>query len=718
MGIQFSKEHNRFTLTTKHTMYVFDIVQGQYLRHLYYGKKIKAVTEKDAAVYSFSPYRADLDWTYSPDLLPLEFSFFGSGDFRASALRLCAADGTDVTDFSYRSHRVFFGKPDLDGLPSSRADKHTKTLEITLYDAHTACTLKLYYTVFVDEDIITRTMSLQNGGDGAVTIEKCMSMTLDLPTGDYDMISTYGSHLHECGYDRHPLFHGVQSITSRRGASSHQHNPFFALCSHNATEERGEVYGFNFVYSGSFLNEVEVDQQNTTRVTVGLGSENFAYTLEKGERFIAPEAVLTYSAYGFGTMTRNFHDFIRAHILPAEAVEKVHPVVLNTWEAVYFDINQALLLDFAEEAHKVGHDMLVMDDGWFGERHNDNAALGDWYTNARKFPEGLAPFAKAVKDKGVQFGIWVEPEMINPDSDLYRAHPDWCLHVEGREPHLSRNQLVLDMSNDAVIDYLVDTFDKTFDGVPIDYFKWDMNRHLSDVASSVAAPRRQKEVFFRHLKGAYRLLDHFRKTYPNAVIETCSGGGGRYDLGMMCYGIQIWTSDNTDPYDRTLIQSTAMMAYPAATMSCHVSDPHDDLASLDYRYKVAVGGMLGYELNILKMTDAVKAEMSRQIAEYRLFEHLMRLGDYYALVSPYTNPCAAYYYASKTGDELLLSVIEKADCKSGYTKLLKLKAAKADRRYRERYSGKEYTGEQLKKGICLTLTGDPDTAHLMYFIAL
>ena len=360
--------------------------------------------------------------------------------------------------------------------------------------------------------------------------------------------------------------------------------------------------------------------------------------------------------------------------------------------------------------------MLVMDDGWFGKRNNDRAGLGDWQANPEKFKNGLKAFAEKVKETGVSFGIWVEPEMVNPASDLYRAHPEWCLRVPQREPLVSREQLVLDMSNPTVVDFLKESFLETFRGVPIDYFKWDMNRHLCDIGSSALPADRQDEVPFRYMKGVYELLQWFKDQFPQAIIETCSGGGGRYDLGMMHYGFQIWTSDNTNPYSRLWMQRGSLIAYPAATMSCHVSNPGENLRSLDFRYKVAVGGMLGYELNILRMSEAIKAEMSREVGEYKSFEHLVRLGDYYSLVSPFEEDYAAYYYTDKTRKEFLLSVVEKGQTVSRPTKLLKIREAKSDKIYVDLLTGSKYDGAELREGLILALTGEKDTASLLHLV--
>ena len=710
MSIRFVKDKKRFVINTKHTTYAFDVVLDRYLYHTYYGKRTSQIPEPAFRTVSFAPYLNGQHARTSPDSFPQECSFYGSGDFRPNTLRL-SADGTGVSDFVYQSHRIFKGRMPLDGLPAARADEKTQTLEVVLLDEVSGCRLKLYYTVFADFDVISRYMVLENIGSERVVIEKSMSLMLDLCRSDLDMISIYGAHNKEMNYQRHPLHHGLQSVYSNRGGSSHQYNPFMALCDHTANEEKGEVYGFNFVYSGSFLNEVDVDQLNRTRVLVGLGSECFTYTLEKGESFTSPEAIMTYSANGFGKMTRNLHRFTREHIMSEKSLD-AHPVVLNTWEACYFNIDEEKLIAFAKEAKQIGIDMLVMDDGWFGARNNDRAGLGDWYENQAKFPDGLATFVNKIKAEGIAFGIWIEPEMVNPDSELYRNHPEWVLRVSGREPLLSRNQLVLDMANPDVFDYLTNQFEKTFGSLSIDYFKWDMNRHLSNVGSLCFAQDKQGEVFFRYMKGVYKLLDWFGKRFPNAVIETCSGGGGRYDLGMMPYGIQIWTSDNTNPYDRTMIQATALTAYPSTTMSCHVSNPSDNLSSLDYRYKVALGGMLGYELNILNMSNEIKTIMAEQIREYKSFAHVIRLGDYYCLASPWKYDYSAYYYVKE--DEILLSVIEKKGCQKGNTKRLKIKAADACHDYLDLRTNKRYSGLELKAGIVISLTGEENSAHLLH----
>lgn len=715
--ITYQAENQRFTLETENTRYIFEILYEKYLVHLYYGAKNEAAAVYDARYKSFAPYMAEHGSTYSPDTCLAEFSGFGSGDFRATSLKLRNPNGDSVCSFAYRDHRIFGGRLELPGLPFAEADDDTQTLELALEDPATGCSVKLYYTLFPREDVISRYAVIQNGTGGDAVIEKCMSLLLDLPGCEYDMISLYGSHNSERHYQRRPLFHGNQSISSRRGASSHQYNPFIALCEHTATETAGEVYGFNFVYSGNFLDEVEVDQLCGTRVQIGLGSENFRWLLEPGERFVTPEAVMTYSAAGIGQMSRNFHRFIRGHILPPEPFEK-RPVVLNTWEACLFNINEEELLRFADAAAECGMDMVVMDDGWFGARNNDKAGLGDWFANPHKFKDGLAVFADRMKAKGIKFGIWIEPEMVNPDSELYRAHPDWCLQVHGRENLLSRNQLVLDMANPAVLDYLKKSFSETFEGVAPDYFKWDMNRHMSEVGSAVLPPKRQGEAAYRYMLGVYELYRWFRRKFPHAMIENCSGGGGRYDLGMMKYSTMIWTSDNTWPKPRIKIQYSSMLAYPAATMSCHVSNPKNvcaDPAVLKFRWQVAVGGALGYELHLPNASREIKDTIRRQIADYREYEDLILRGDYYPLCNPYETEISAYYYTNTDHSRILLSALQNSGF-SGEVYRLKIPGAQPDAVYYDKINDTTLTGRRLIDGIFYKTKDADPYGEMWYFI--
>ncbi len=720
MSIKISRKTNEIVIKTANTMYVMEMRYGKFPVHLYYGRSGRGVKyEYKSPVTSFSPYFEEHGYDYFPDVAPSEFSFFGYGDFRADALRLRdMSTGSDTTMFYYKSAKKLSGRVDIPGLPYADADGNTETLEITMVDAVTGCELKLYYTVFADCDVISRYFTLTNKGKNPVKIEKCMMLCLDIERDDLDMITFHGSHCFERMMTREHVAPGNRSIFSRRGASSHQFNPFFMLCDPKATEERGDAYGFNLVYSGSFLAEVETEQGGKTRVLSGLGSDNFSYLLETGETFASPEAVMSFSNCGIGHLSRNMHKFTRNHILPKDKFPR-RPVVLNSWEAFWFDIDEDVMTRFAAEAARVGMDMVVMDDGWFGGRIDDRRGLGDWWPNPERFKNGLASFIDNVKKSGVKFGIWIEPEMVNPDSELFRAHPEWVISAPGREVLLSRSQCVLDMANPEVVEYLKDSFMKTFGSLPIDYFKWDMNRHLSEVYSPTLPPERQGEARFRYMKGVYELLRWFNETFPSAMIETCSGGGGRYDLGMMKYSTQIWTSDNTYPVARTAIQYGRTFGYPAWTMSCHVAnhgDSVEDPNRLDFDFRVALNGPLGYEFDILRVSDTAKATMTRQIKEYREYENLILTGDFYRLQSPHKDGRYSYYFVNEDNSEILLTYLQNDADKRERMNKLKISRADLHCTYRDTIGGDVYTGEELRRGVEVKSFRDGNRAKMFRFV--
>ncbi len=702
MGIRFDKTKQKFYLTTKNTEYIFAVIDGKFLGHIYYGKKKRGFDPDFSCRFaSFAPYFEDVGNDFLPTMAMEEYAFFGSGDYRCTSLKLRNTDGNSCTLFFYKSHKIISGRVGIPGLPYSDSKEGDKTLIVTMEDPYTKCVLKLYYTVMPDVDVIARHMSIENKGKAPVQIEKCMSLLVDLPGREYDMITLHGAYAWERQYCRTPVRMGSQSVFSRRGSSSHNFNPFVAMASRKATEERGDVYGFNFVYSGNFLSEVELGQEEFSRVQVGLGEENFTWQLLPGNTFWSPEAVMTYTDRGIGQMSRNFHKYTRERILPAEIFPN-RPVVLNTWEACYFNIDEEKLLEFAKVSSEHGIDMLVMDDGWFGQRVNDRAGLGDWYENPDKFKNGLKSFVEKVKSYGIKFGIWLEPEMVNPDSDLFRAHPEYRLHVPGRESMLSRHQLMLDMSSPEVVDYLKASFEKTLGDVPIDYIKWDMNRNLCEVGSAFLPAELQGEVAHRYMLGTYELFRWFRERFPNVMIENCSGGGGRYDLGMMKYSTQIWASDVTDPVWRTRIQYGSTLPYPVSTMSCHVSNPGDNLEEADYRYTVAINGMLGYEMHIVNASDRIKNRIGEQIAEYRRYEELIKTGDFYRLINPFETNYYAYYFADETNDNILLTFVQVFFDKKPKTCTLKVSRAVRGAVYEDKKTGETYTGEELRRGIRIT----------------
>lgn len=727
--IVIDEKSKSFRLRTENTAYIFHVEGNRFLYHDYYGPNSNFKADKfKLDGYTFSPYPPDYDESYALNDKLLEFSFFDSSDYRCSALKLRGGNGNCCTSFDYTGYEKISGRLPIPRIPASRGQQDCETLAVYLKDRLTECKLTLYYTVFPQFDIITRYFTLENAGEKAVKIEKAMCLQLDLPGHAYDLISLYGAHCNERNVQRTPLFYGMQSVMSRRGASSHQFNPFIALPESDCSEDSGMAYAFNLMYSGSFLNEIEVDQSGNTRVNVGLGEENFGFLLEQGEKFHSPESLMLCTTGGLGEMSRKLHRFIRAAILPKEE-NRPRPIVLNTWEACYFNIDQKLLLEFAREGVQCGMDMLVMDDGWFGARADDSAGLGDWFTNKEKFPDGLQAFAERVKETGMKFGIWIEPEMVNPDSNLYRIHPDWCLNCPGRVGSLSRKQLVLDLCNPEVRQYLKDSFSAAFSNVPIDYMKWDFNRHLSEVGSNYLPAKRQDEAAFRYMLGVYDLYEWFHKMYPHAMIENCSGGGGRYDLAMMALSTQIWTSDNTNPESRVRIQYGSLLGYPAATMSCHVSDPGTDPGETDrlwHKYRVALGGILGYELNILKMSDTVKHAIKQQTQFYKKIESLIRCGNLYRLFSPFetSEEISSYYYTGNSsineqaGDRILLSFLQSKGSGKSKEYLLKVAVADETAEYYDEINKKKYEGCQLKKGISIKSSESDNFSKMWYLVKL
>lgn len=710
--------NDKITIETKNTLYVIKMLEGVLPIHLYYGKKISEDRLPDIdKSRPFSPYFKIDNREYSLDNLKQEFSFYGYGDFRATALRvLDLSSGSDITDYTFKEAKSFVGRKELNGLPYSEGE--CETLELVYEDSVTESELCLYYTVFYDTDVISRYFVLKNNGNKELKILKAMSLSLDLPDGEYDLISLRGRYARERTAHRDPIYGGNHRIMSRRGASSHHFNPFFMVTDRNADEESGDAYAFNFVYSGSFLDEIELGQDGL-RIMTGLGDECFSYLLKSGESFNSPEAVMTYSENGIGQASRNMHSFVRDAILP-KSNNKKRPIVLNSWEAVYFNIDQDVMLDFAEEAAKVGIDTFVMDDGWFGARRSDNAGLGDWTPTPEIFPDGLGAFVEKVHAKGIDFGIWIEPEMVNPDSDLYRAHPEWVLRDEKREPLRSRHQLVLDMANPQVVEYIKESLDKCFDGMDINYFKWDMNRNISNAISPYLPIERKGETQFRYMLGVYELFGWFKKRFPDAMLENCSGGGGRYDLGMMKYSTQIWTSDNTEAKYRVHIQHGSSYGYPMATMSCHVSNCHgqcEDERMLDYCFKVAINGPLGYEFNILKAEQSVKDAISKQIAEYREYEELILNGDFYRLKNPSADRCYAYYITNADKSEILLSYLQNNVESDEIEHVLKISCAKSEFNYRNTLTNEIFSGSALKEGITVKADTVERYGLIWHFVA-
>lgn len=663
MPIAFSEKYNTFKLDTAHTSYIIEIFRENYLLNLYYGAYIPDAYVPDRSTRrpcaSFSPADPIIqEGRFSPDTAPMEFGCAGHGDFRISALEICNGRGDFVTDIRYCGYEIYSGKKEIPDIPSSYVseDDEAETLEIHTIDAATNIKVTLYYTVFPKRDVITRRIRVINASSTPCTVERAMSMCVDLPDMDYDMISLYGAHVTERKLERRPLAHGVQGVESRRGSSSHCQNPFIALAARGATEDYGRVYGFNLVYSGNFSALAECDFNNSTRVIMGIEPNTFSWRLEAGEAFDSPEAVMVFTEDGIGEMSRIFHRFYNNNMVRGRYKTEKRPLLINSWEAAYFNFDADKLVNFAKEAKKLGVEMLVMDDGWFGRRNDDHSSLGDWYVNENKLSGGLSELIKRVNAEGLKFGIWFEPEMISPDSDLFRAHPDWHVHVEGRTPMIGRHQYVIDMSRKDVRDNIWEQMYKVLSENKIDYVKWDFNRNISDASSALLPPERKKEFFHRFVLGTYDLMGRLTKTFPNILLENCSGGGGRFDPAMLCYSPQIWASDNTDPIERLSIQFGTSMCYPASTMGAHISaNPRTGYLT---KSRVAMWGTYGLELDPMKLSEQDREIICSEIKEYHRNYDLIRRGDLYRLVSPFEDAYrAAWEFVSEDGSEAMMTMV-------------------------------------------------------------
>ncbi|MDD6811910.1 MAG: alpha-galactosidase [Lachnospiraceae bacterium] len=668
MNISYNEQNRIFKLDTANTSYCIGIVDDDnFVGHVYYGRKL----EDDNLAYlmrteeaPFVPSRNNRDRTSFLDTFPMEYTGNDLGDYREGTLSVRTKGGHVGVSLSYVSHKIYDGKPELKGLPATfgSADE-CKTLELVCEDSFLKLQVVLLYTVFADVDIITRSVRIVNNGEDAIYLTKVLSACIDMDNDDYEMITLHGSWARERALQYRTIMKGKQGVASVRGESSHQEHPFMAWKKKTTTQENGDIYGMHFVYSGNFLAQIEMTQFDSIRALMGIHPENFCWKLEKGESFQAPEVVCVYSADGIGGMTRNLHDLYRKHLIRGEYKNKKRPILINNWEATYFDFNTEKLLDIARQASKLGIEMLVMDDGWFGYRNDDNTSLGDWRVNEKKINGGLKHLVEEVNKLGMKFGIWFEPEMISPDSDLYRAHPDWAIAIPGRTGSLARNQYVLDLTRKEVRDYVFDLVSGVLHSANIEYVKWDMNRQLSDIGSYGLPADRQGELFHRQVLAVYELQDRLTKEFPHLLLENCSGGGARFDPGMLYYSPQIWCSDDTDAVERLSIQSGTAMIYPLSTMGAHVSDcPNHTVGRVtpfETRGYVALAGTFGYELDVTKIPEEDRSMIPEQVAMYHKYNDLVREGDYYRIASYADNHYYdCYEVVAKDKSEALVTYIQ------------------------------------------------------------
>ena len=720
MAIIYNPNKRIFTLHTKHSTYQMQVDSLGYLLHLYYGAKNNSsmeyvLTYADRG-FSGNPYAAGADRTYSLDALPQEFPTLGTGDYRNIALDIKNSRGIDSTNLLYKKHESRKGKYALPGLPAVWADEaEAQTLEIVLADENAGMEVHLLYGVLEEVDVITRSAVIRNIGTETVTIEKAAAACLDFVSGNYDVIRFYGKHAFERNVERTVLGHGTIAFGSRRGTSSHQYNPAVILAEQGTTEEAGNCYGMLMVYSGNFFCEAERDQYNQTRLLMGLNDELFSYPLAAGDTFTVPEVILSYSQNGLSALSQQYHNCIRNHVCRSKYVHMSRPVLINSWEAAYFDFTGETIVNLAKEAASLGIDMVVMDDGWFGKRDDDNSSLGDWYVNEKKLGGSLSELIRRVHEQGVKFGIWIEPEMVNEDSDLYRAHPDWAIQIPGRKPIRSRNQLLLDFSRKEVRDQVFEQICAVLDQGEIDYVKWDMNRSMADVYAG--------NLTYDYVLGVYDFMERLTSRYPDMLLEGCSGGGGRFDAGMLYYSPQIWCSDNTDAINRTRIQYGTSFFYPVSAVGAHVSAvPNHQtgrVTSFHTRGVTAMAGTFGYELNPALLSDEEKQQIREQIASYKKYERLINEGTYWRLSDPIHDEIAAWMSVSKEQDRALVSVVRLMAEANQAAVYVRLRGLKPEAVYLEEYSGKQYSGAALMHtGIVLPFFTHEYEAYQFSFVEL
>ncbi|GIM28195.1 alpha-galactosidase [Clostridium polyendosporum] len=663
MGIEYNEKSEIFHLKAKDTSYIMELFKSRYVASLYWGKKIRSsdVSRILQVKYrSFSPDTDPSDRTFSLDTLPQEYPAYGNSDFRSPAYQIQLNNGSTISNAIYKQHKIFQGKAKLEGLPSTyvEAEYEAQTLEIELFDELIRLSIILSYTVYENFDVITRSVRFINRGQENIKILRALSMNVDFKDDYFDFLQLSGAHTRERQVQRRSLVTGIHSIESRRGASSHQENPFIALLRKDSNEHQGEAYGFSFVYSGNFLAQVEVDQYRTSRVSVGINPFDFSWLLEPGQCFQTPEVVMVYSDCGLNKMSQTYHKLYRTRLCRGKYRDRIRPILINNWEATYFNFNSEILLNLAKEAKELGIELFVLDDGWFSQRNSDTCCLGDWFVNKAKIPEGLYGLSNRINNLGMEFGLWVEPEMVSPNSELYKNHPDWVIHVPNRPRSESRNQLILDLSRKEVCDMIIKVISDILASANISYVKWDMNRNMTEIGSASLPPERQRETAHRYMLGLYRILDKITSTFPDILFESCSGGGGRFDPGMLYYMPQVWTSDNTDAIARLGIQYGTSIVYPQITMGAHVSAvPNHQtqrITSLKIRGDVAMSANLGYEVDLTKLVEVEKKIIKQQVTIYKDMRELVQFGIFYRLLSPFEGNETAWMIVSENKAEFVV----------------------------------------------------------------
>ena len=705
MAITYNEQFKIFKLDTANTSYMIGIVdEEQFVGHIYYGAKIRmqdAAYLMRTAENPLVPSINNRERCSFLDTFPMEYPGHGAGDYREGCIRVKTKSGHSVVGLQYESYKILDEKPTLEGLPSSFAGNEAcQTLVLTCKDSILDLEVELLYSVFEKEDIITRSVRVINHSADPIYLTKVYSACVDMDDRDYEWLTLHGSWARERQIERKKLGYGKQSVGSVRGESSHQEHPFIAWMDPNTTQTQGDVYAMHFVYSGNFQAQIEKSQFESIRVTMGINAEDFCWKLKQGECFTAPEVVLTFSSEGMGNMTRNLHDFYRDHMIRSKYTHMKRPILINNWEATYFDFNTEKLLSIAKRASELGIEMLVMDDGWFGHRNDDSTSLGDWFVNEEKITGGLKYLVDEVNKLGLKFGIWMEPEMISPDSKLYEQHPDWAIAVPGRTATLSRNQYVLDLSRKEVRDYVYDMISNILQSANIEYVKWDMNRQLSDMGSYELPADRQGELYHRYVLGVYELQERLITEFPDLLLENCSGGGARFDPGMLYYSPQIWCSDDTDAVERLKIQEGTALMYPLSAMGAHISVcPNHTVGRntpFETRGNVALAGTFGYELDITKIPQEDQEMIPQQVQMYHKYNDLVREGDYYRIASYRENhEFDCYLVAAKDKKEALVTFVQVIGRPNYHSRCIRLQGLDPAMNYRMEGTDQVYGGDLL-----------------------
>ena len=707
MPIIFHKNTKEFHLYNNEISYIFCILRNGQPGQIYYGRKIKDRESFQHLIeYSLrdmAPCTYEGDRTFSMEYLKQEYPSYGHGDMREPAYEILQEDGSHITEFTFEDYVILKGKRKLEGLPAvyTESDEEAETLEIYLRDRVMNTKIILSYTIFENLPVIIRNTRFAHEGESSIVLERAMSLNLDLPDDRYEMVELTGAWARERYVKTAPLHEGIQAIYSMRGHSSHQFNPFFALKRPETTEDAGEAIGISLVYSGNFLGQTAVDTFGVARAMIGIHPEGFSWTLKKGETFQTPEAVLVYSGEGLGKMSRTFHRLYRKRLARGYWRDRVRPVVINNWEATFMDFTEDKILKFAETARKLGVEMMVLDDGWFGHRDDDTSSLGDWYPDPKKLPQGIRGLAEKIENMGMKFGLWIEPEMVNKDSRLYEEHPDWVIRVPYREACHGRNQFVLDFSKEEVVDYIGDRISRILQDAPVSYIKWDMNRSISEAFSQGRKAEEQGKLFHRHILGVYRLYERLTSEFPEVLFESCASGGARFDPGMLYYAPQCWTSDNTDAVERLRIQYGTSFVYPLSSMGCHVSEAPNQQTfrntPLSTRAETAYFGCFGYEMDLDTLTEEEKEEVKEQIQYYKRIRKLVMDGTFYRLISPFEGDEAAWMVVSEDKRHALAGYYRMRQPANAPLKRLTLKGLDPDVRYQIRETGLEAYGDELMR---------------------